>query len=291
MEIFTSSVFQALISVLLTIVSFFSTLVGLPAIPHKGSIDMEGYNLVWSDEFDGDKIDTSKWSMHRFEDADTVIRHGSYWNMDMCVLKGGALHIGTKYFENGLKGNGKPGWYTCAIDTTDTFESSYGYYECRCILPKGNGLWSAFWIWDGAMGNVDGSGKDGAEIDIFESPFYSNIAERNSVSSAIHYDGYGEAHRSTTVHQTFITDNNPYEEFNTYGLEWTEDEYIFYINGVEVGRSDFGGVSQIKEHMILSVEVGGENAVPADSWAGPSIDTNKEPPTDFIIDYVRYYSK
>ena len=53
------------------------------------------------------------------------------------------------------------------------------------------------------------------------------------------------------------TDNNPYEEFNTYALEWSDDEYIIYVNGIEAGRSDFGGISQDEEWLLLSVEVGG----------------------------------
>ena len=43
------------------------------------------------------------------------------------------------------------------------------------------------------------------------------------------------------------------------------------------------------EWPILSVEIGGENGVAGDSWVGASIDTNTEPLTDFIVDYVRVY--
>ena len=45
----------------------------------------------------------------------------------------------------------------------------------------------------------------------------------------------------------------------------------------------------MKEWLLLSVEVGGSKAVPGESWAGPSIETNTEAPTDFIVDYVRAY--
>lgn len=61
--------------------------------------------------------------------------------------------------------------------------------------------------------------------------------------------------------KVFLIKNNPYEEFNTYGLEWNEDEYIFYINGVETFRTSFGGVSQNPEYVILSVEMRGENGI------------------------------
>ena len=82
--------------------------------------------------------------------------------------------------------------------------------------------------------------------------------------------------------------NNPYEKFNTYGLEWNEKEYIFYVNGIKTGRSSFGGASMVPEFLILSVEVGEENAISGASWAegvlAPGCET-----TDFIVDYVRAY--
>ena len=101
-------------------------------------------------------------------------------------------------------------------------------------------------------------------------------------------DGYGEYHQSTNVCQPYLLWNDPYENFNTYGLEWNEKEYIFYVNGVETGRSDFGGVCEVPMYLILSVEVGGNNAVPAADWTGGPLTPDCEP-TDFIIDYVRAY--
>lgn len=198
-------------------------------------------------------------------------------------MKDGNLHIRTEYYPEGYNGNGKPGWYTCGIDTKGLFEQKYGYFEVRCILPKGAGLWSAFW-----MGNIgpDGSdGTQGAEIDIFEAPYYATKYPRR-VSSNIHYGGYTENIHSTNVCEPYVLFNNPYEKFNTYGLEWNENEYIFYVNGIETGRSSFGGASQVPEYLLLSVEVGGDDAVPAESWAAGVLEPGGET-TDFIIDYVR----
>ena len=56
----------------------------------------------------------------------------------------------------------------------------------------------------------------------------------------------------------------------------------------ETGRSSFGGASLVPEFMILSVEVGRDNAVPGVSWAEGILDPGSET-TDFIIDYVRAY--
>lgn len=281
------------LTIILAIASFFCSIFDLPTYPHGKQVDMDKFELVWADEFDGDSLDDTKWGCHGGWAADATgsyIRKGGYWNREMCTVEDGNLHIATKYFPDGYKGNGKPGWYSAGLDTMGgRFSQTYGYYECRCILPKGVGLWSAFWLYTGDVGNIGNGGVDGAEIDIYESAKYHLDKYQNSVSSAIHYDGYGEYHESKTVHWSRITGNNPYEEYNTYGLEWNEDEYIFYINGVKAGKSKFGGACQVPEYLLLSVEVGGDNGIADESWAGPSIDTNDFDPTDFIVDYVRVY--
>ena len=71
-------------------------------------------------------------------------------------------------------------------------------------------------------------------------------------------------------------------------VEWNEDEYIFYINGVETGRSSFGGVSKVPEYLLLTVEVGGSGGRAGSSWAGKAPARDAET-TDFIVDYVRVY--
>ena len=255
---------------------------GFPRVPHE-----KDFELVWSDEFDGDSVDTTKWEGHYCNNKEAVVRRGSYWHTDMATVKDGSLHIRTEYYPDGYNGNGKPGWYTCALDTNGLYLQKYGYFEVRCILPKGAGLWSAFWMLCNGMGRVGDGGTDGAEIDIFESPYYASKHPRR-VSSNIHYDGYGEDLRSSNVCEPYVLFNDPYEQFNTYGLEWNEKEYIFYVNGIETGRSSFGGASQVPEYMILSVEVGGADAVPGDSWGGSVLETGGET-SDFIIDYVRAY--
>ena len=279
---------RPLISVFLCIASIFLSLAGRPTIPHGRELDMSKFELTWSDEFDGDKLDLTKWDGHYYSDGDTIIRRGSYWNNSLATVSDGSLHIATKYYPDGLNGNGKPGWYTSGIDTSRSYEQQYGYFGCRCILPKGTGLWSAFWMFCSGVGKLDHDGELGAEIDIYESPYYHlEGVDGNSVASNIHINGYGEEHRTKSVCHSRVTANNPYEEFNTYGLEWNEKGYIFYINGVEAGRTRFG-VSEVPEWMILSVEVDGANGEPADGWSGAAVDA-ENPPTDFVVDYVRAY--
>ncbi len=255
-----------------------------PRVPHAKAL-----TLVWSDEFDGEALDAAKWQgLNCNENTEApAIRRGSYWHTDFASVKDGNLHIRTAFFPDGYKDNGKPGWYSCGLDTKGLYEQTYGYFETRCILPKGSGLWAAFWMQSPGMKHVDGTGTDGAEIDVFEAPYYGERLNR-MVTSNIHFDGYDEAHQSKKVCNSYIFINNPYEEFNTYGVEWNEDGYTFYVNGIKTGHSDFGGASRVPEYLLLSVEIGGDDAVPGESWAGgPLAEDSKV--TDFIVDYVRAY--
>ena len=268
--------------ILAVILSFFLSLLpgAFPRVPHEKKLD-----LVWADEFDGNELDETKWKI--CGESGTSVRRGSYWNLDMATVEDGNLHIRTQYYPKGYKGNEKPGWYTCGIDTSGLFEQKYGYFEVRCILPKGVGLWSAFWMQSNGMFKEDAGGTNGAEIDVMEAPFFKDKFKKK-VTSNIHIDGYGEAHKSKKVCNAYVLFRNPYEEFNTYGVEWNEKQYTFYVNGIKTAKSDFGGASQVPEYLLLSVEVGGENAVPADSWAGKALENDSEV-TDFIVDYVRVY--
>jgi beta-glucanase (GH16 family) len=248
-------------------------------------LDLNRFALTWSDEFDGTQLDPAKWKAHG--GAGVTVRRDGYWSLDMATVSDGHLRVASRYIEEGLDGS-PGGWYTAGLDTSGLFEQKYGYFEVRAKMPKGVGLWSAFWMMsnpgmmhDATMSCVDGSGRDGTEIDIMESPYYYKAwPQRNSTMHTIHYDGYGVAHRSQSIGDYYI--RRPYDTFHTYGLEWNENEYIFYIDGTETGRTNFGGASQVPEYLLLSVEH--QNG----GWAG-DIRDNKSQPTDFVVDYVRVY--
>ncbi len=249
--------------------------------PYGPKVDMDKFELAWADEFDGESVDWNNWAGHYTYGDAASIRRGGYFQRDMAFIRDGNLVIRTDYKDPGL-GGGEPGYYSYGMDTRDRYEQLYGYFEVRCILPKGRDLWAAFWLINDGTFQEDGSGADGAEIDIFESPNWGDEKKHDAVSHCIHFDGYGEAHQSEFQGNFYAV--NPYEEYNTYGLEWNKDEYIFYINGVETARTSFG-VSQNPEILILSTEVNGENAVPSEA-----IKNNTTYPADYVVDYVRAYT-
>ena len=273
----------------------------LPRVAQGQTLDLSKFTMTWNDEFDGDRLDRTKWGNSWWE----TVRKGGYWHEDMVSVEDGDLVIRAEYLDEPLENYYyekwhdkinfdpyKPGYYTGEIDTRGKFEQCYGYFECRCILPAATGLWSAFWMMNEGVYQIDGFGNDGTEVDVFESMYYKDHWRGvDAVIGGIHYDNYGADSKGDSIGKFFLK-NDPYTEYNTYGLEWNPDEYIFYINGVECDRISTGGVSDNPEHLILSVEIAGKNGVayadrhgvdkitktPAENW-----------PAEFRVDYVRAY--
>ncbi len=253
------------------------------ATKNKDVIDLTGFELTFEDDFDGDSLDTAKWGAH----CSFGVRKGGYWTADQARVEDGNLIISTQYKKDGEFG---PGWYTCGLDTSRSFRQKYGYFECRCILPKGQGLWSAFWMINSNVGKVSDDALQGAELDIMESPFWHLGGKASwKITQNIHYSGYDLKTKYKNV-GIFAMDNDPYENYNTYGLLWTPEEYIFYINGHEVARSTYGGVSEQPEYMILSCEVDGGDGAPTFGWSG-NIEKNDKATfcAEYKVDYVRAY--
>ena len=295
--------FKSVISVLITLLMLLSP--NLPGTfslgkhPKGDTINLDKFDLVWSDEFDGNELDRSKWDYEWW----VTERKGGYWHQDMVSVEDGNLVIRAEYKNEPMPNYYpdyigthapayKPGWYTGEIWSKGKYEQKFGYFEVRCILPAATGMWSAFWMMNEGVFNVDGNGRDGTEIDVFESFYYKDNGWGNDcVSTGIHYDGYGEDEKGYSVGKVFIK-NNPYKEYNTYGVEWNENEYIFYLNGVEYGRTSAGGVSQNPEYLLLSCEFAGSNGI-QDSDSHGTGQISKTPaknwPAEFKVDYVRCY--
>ncbi|MBQ6163736.1 MAG: glycoside hydrolase family 16 protein [Clostridia bacterium] len=270
---------QKIIAFFMSIISVFCTMFGIPYYATGEKVDMDKFDLVWSDEFNGSAVDESVWRGH-YVWGDYTVRRGGYWDKKMASVKDGNLTIRTAYYPEGLDG-GPAGWYSYGMDTGDSYRQTYGYFEVRCILPRGYDLWGAFWLYCEGVGDIGNGGKDGAEIDVFESLYY-DTNKKNTVSSNIHYDGYESAHKALGS-KKYLVKGDPYSEFNTYGVEWNADGYTFYINGVKSCSTDFGGASQVPEFLILSVETGGNDGVPSCNYL-EGLDESV-----FVVDYVRAY--
>jgi beta-glucanase (GH16 family) len=222
----------------------------------------EKYKLVWSDEFDGATLDRTKWDYR-----------GLGPRRDAVNVKDTVSLDGTGHLVLTTKRSGQE-YHTAMIGTQGIFETTFGYFECRVKLQEQVGHWSAFWLQTPTMGrHIGDPTRAGTEIDIFE---YLR-REGDLVHHNLHWDGYGEHHKhaGTNVRVPGLG-----EGWHTFGLLWTESEYVFYINGQETWRST-RGVSHRAQYIILSLEVG--------KWAGTIADAKL--PDHLYVDYVRVYQQ
>lgn len=219
------------------------------------------WKLVWQDEFDGATLDESKWN--RLGDHK---RKDGWWAKEDAYLSGkGSLILRTK--KDGER-------YTCgAVDTSGKFQRAFGYFVARCKLPKAEGHWPAFWLQTSGVNTVGNAGRDGTEIDIVEIPWRDGRITMN-----LHWDGYGKEHQTAGANRAKMPELT--EGFHDYALLWTPEEYVFYVDGKELWRTQAGGVSQVPEYIRLTEEIG--------KWGG---DITKAPlPDHFEVDYVRVYA-
>lgn len=216
--------------------------------------------LAWSDEFDGAKLDESKWEIM----GDSKRRDG-YWVKEDSYLDGkGNLILRTK--KDGER------FTSGSVRTLGKFEHAFGYWVCRCKFPTQEGHWPAFWLMAGGVSTVGDDGRDGTEIDIMEKPW-----REDKITQNLHWDGYGKAHKSAGTGEIKIPGVS--QGFHTFGLYWTPEQYVFYVDGKETWRTSAGGVSQVPEYAKLTEEIG--------NWGG---DIKKASlPDYFVVDYVRVY--
>lgn len=263
-------------------------------------IDLSEREIVWQDEFDGDSIDTTKWEVF---DTDG---HTTFFTPEQVTVSDGCALLRIDYHKDGKFGDG---FYAGWLSTANTFRYTYGYYEIRCKMPYGEGLHAAFWTGNEKVWSYNYTADQGTEIDIFENA-QRRVSDRpeiinNTYKISLHAgDGNGNELRyaSNRVCTLEGDGTNMYDTFHTYGLEWTETEYIFYYDGIEVDRLDFskgdinGITSTCKEPMFLyvSTHVGTqirEDGSVRDEWNGNAFNNPEGTfPTDFVVDYVRVYA-
>lgn len=205
------------------------------------------WTLDFSDEFNGDAsdpLDPLKW-IKSVSTSSRAPRHFQgiddwWWREDHVSLNGvGQLELkSSKYDENTM--------YCGSVETRNLYEPQYGYFEARIeIANTQKGNHTAFWLQGHNMSNVDGTGNDGAEIDIFESAWVTNTTK-----AVVHIDGYGNDHQANT--KPYNTPNL-HTGYHIFGLLWNENTMEVYYDGVLKVSYTGIWVPQIPEWLWLSV--------------------------------------
>ncbi len=276
------------------------------------------WKLVWSDEFDGDSIDLSKWGYE-------VNCWGGGNNEQQCYtdrnenafVNDGILYIVARQetftgpAQNGDTVNTATLPYTSArLRTMHKGDWKYGRFEIRAKFPFGQGTWPAIWMLptDSVYGGWAASG----EIDIVEAINLKTQSDapdakmgelESRVHGTLHYGRMWPENVHSGTDYKFDSDNNPADGFHTYSIEWEEGEIRWYVDDIHYAtQQENGWFSQYIEngelvtapgsapfdqnfHLILNLAVGG-------TWAGERNDKGIDAsifPQTLAIEYVRVY--
>ena len=262
------------------------------------------WKLVWNDEFDGTELDMTKWSFryHILQKRQMCLsdetaaldgkgnlvlslmeKDGHYYSTQLQTGENYMDRPGEKFEKDGF------GW-PIAKFSKPKFMHKYGYYEIRCKLQTQEGWWSAFWLQSPRIGFCADPKEAGVEVDIMES-----FRRDNTVSHNNHWGGYGADHKHAGSGDIQLEETA--DGYHTFGLEWTPDEYIYYIDGKETWRCS-EAVSQTEQFILVTTECMGYRWL--DVLTGELLDSSDKPaeslkkavlPDAFIVDYVRVYDE
>lgn len=259
----------------------------LLALAVAGTPSHAQYTLVWSDEFDGSSLDRSKWDYDTGTGCPDLCGWGNnelqYYRSANVSVTGGNLVLTARREDYGGSE------FTSAKITTRGLHSFlYGRIEMRAKLPKGDGMWPAFWMMP--ADDVYGGWAASGEIDIMES---SN--DMDYINGTIHFGGEwpDNVYSGGTLGPTSVDFS---QDFHVYAVEWEEDVMRWYVDGVlystksssewytntapENPRAPFDQPF----YLILNAAIGGWYTGCTDPGC---ITANF--PQEYLVDYVRVY--
>jgi beta-glucanase (GH16 family) len=244
--------------------------------------------LTWSDEFTGSAgtaPNSAKWAYE--------VGGGGWGNSEL-------EYYTTSTSNAALDGNGNlvitarqgnPAGYSCwygscqytsaRLKTQGKFTQAYGRFEARIKIPRGQGLWPAFWMLGDNIGTV--GWPTSGEIDVMENVGF----EPSTVHGTIHGPGYsgccGLGGAYTLPGGAAFAD-----AFHTFTVDWEPGAVTWYVDGIQYSRhtsAETNGNPWVFDHpffMLLNVAVGG-------TWPG-SPNASTVFPQTMTVDYVRVYA-
>lgn len=284
-----------------------------------------GYELSWSDEFNGSNLDPSKWGKG-YGCFDPALKTQTHYtdSPENVRVADGNLYITALYSptrekwnketrkmetidrtctrtENGKKVEYAAPFTSAMVQTKDDSGVKYSikgdfYAEARIKLPENApSSWSSFWT-TGEKGSWPGNG----EIDVFESKGW----DASYLQANTHTPRSGNPSKSEQHHGQLANDGTTQTQFHTYGVEKTGDKITFYLDGVPshvVNYKDIKGTNPFLDEdngMIIRLnQMVGGTFLASDSGdttyvdAIPYKDAYTGAGASMVVDYVRVYKK
>jgi beta-glucanase (GH16 family) len=255
------------------------------ASPPALSDQTQVWQQTFGDEFDGVALDPAKWTTcYWWVNSGGCTNSGNaeqQWYSPANVIESdGTLKLRAQQ-ETTLAPDGKTYEYTSGmissgrdtslLSTPPKFQFKYGYMEMRAKLPKGTGLWPAFWTLPSSQGWPP-------EIDAMEG--------RGDRPSDINVGVYNKDATGKTVHgSTWITGLADYTaDFHTFAVDWEPTYLDYYVDGVlRIRVSDPTRIPSEPMYVLANLAVGG-------NWPG-SPDAATPFPSDLEIDWVHVFER
>ena len=263
----------------------------------------EDYQLVFSDEFDGPRLDTTKWwtryvynggMLDRFNDE-----HQRYRENNNHVFTNGALSLVARETK-AVEGDPAPRFESGLIRSKQTYK--YGYFEARMKVPGAKGVWPAFWLCGDTA--ADGVASWPPEIDILELAINGggdDIPSRYHVNAITRpkdgnnpWDG-AQIFKTPDLHGNgsggyLRADYDFPDDYHIYACLWdTDDTVTWLLDGrkfliIKYNWLDKNGAEPPWPSVILNLAVGG-------AWPGRNGIDAAAFPQSLDIDYVRVWQK
>lgn len=244
----------------------------------------KGWVLDWADEFDTKTLNKANWSRQvekagRFNQEwqrYTNSKKNAYIENNCLVIK--AIHKGNKHGHN---------QYTSArLHTANKQAWKYGKIAARIKLPKGKGIWPAFWM---LGANIDENGGDtpwpqSGEIDILE---LYGTKDDAVVECNIHYADKNNVHANMGAVAYKLKEGIFADEFHIFELEWDENTLTWLVDGEAYATTKINTSERNEFHhkffLLLNIAVGGTYA----GWP----DETTVFPQYMYVDWIRVYKK
>ncbi|MEL6624323.1 MAG: glycoside hydrolase family 16 protein [Bacteroidota bacterium] len=242
------------------------------------------WKLAWADEFDRDSLDGRNWTYQvepagRFNDEwqrYTSSTQNAYIDNECLVIK--AIHESDAH--------GMDQYTSARLHTANKHTWTYGKIAARIKLPKGQGIWPAFWM---LGANINENGGDTpwpqcGEIDILE--LYGSKDEA-VVEANLHYADSTDSHAMMGAASYKLEEGIFADEFHIFELEWTADQLTWFVDGNAFASTPLTSVERSEFHqdffILLNMAVGG-------TYAGRP-DATTPFPQYMYVDWVRVYQE
>ncbi len=255
-------------------------------VQQGNDLKLDGYNIVFEDNFDGTELDRTSWNVELHEPGWVNAEWQEYVDSkDNIFIEDGKLVI------RPIKTKGEDGkdYYTSGrISTQNKKDFTYGVFEARLKVPKGVGYLPAFWLM-ATDENVYGQWPRCGEVDIME----VHGSEPTTTYATLHY---GNPHAQSQGKKT-LTEGSFADDFHTFTVEWNPGEIKWFVDGylvhtenewfsVTEGQGEITYPAPFDQpfYMILNLAVGG-------SWVGYPDETTDFENARYEVDYVKVYQK